>query len=142
MSRSLKRNCAYLIVCTAAAMVSRAQTFTTLTNFNGANGLYPEGSLVQATNGNLYGTTSQGGANNDGTIFRITPAGVLTTLYSFSGSDGANPSSELVQATNGYLYGTAFQGGANNDGTIFRITPQGTLTTLYSFSGIDGWGPV
>jgi uncharacterized repeat protein (TIGR03803 family) len=93
--------------------------------------------LVQATNGNLYGTTFYGGANNYGTVFEITPAGKLTTLYSFCSqvdcTDGEIPVS-LVQATNGNFYGTAGSGGANfTYGTVFEITPAGKLTTLYSF---------
>jgi uncharacterized repeat protein (TIGR03803 family) len=80
-----------------------AQTFTTLHSFDGTDGGHPRSELVQATNGNLYGTTADGGANGDGTVFKITPSGTLTTLYSFcsqSGcSDGANASAGLVQAT-------------------------------------------
>ncbi len=102
------------------------------------DGYGPLGGLVQATNGDLYGTTFEGGANgNYGTVFRITPSGALTTLYSFcsqSGcTDGEDPKGRLVQATDGYLYGTTFLGGAYGYGTVFRITPNGTLTTIYSF---------
>jgi uncharacterized repeat protein (TIGR03803 family) len=122
-----------------------AQTFTTLHSFDGPDGGHPRSGLVQATNGNLYGTTADGGPNSAGTVFKITPSGTLTTLYSFcsqSGcSDGANASAGLVQATNGELYGTTTYGGANNDGTVFKITPSGTLTTLHSFAGADGYGP-
>jgi uncharacterized repeat protein (TIGR03803 family) len=93
--------------------------------------------LVQATNGNLYGTTYTGGANAGGTVFKITPDGTLTTLYSFcsqSGcADGSGPYAPLVQATNGNLYGTTGNGGSNGDGTVFKITPSGKLTNLYNF---------
>ena len=100
-----------------------------------------------ATDGNFYGTTTNGGANNCnspcGTVFKITPAGTLTTLHSFAGTDGASPFAGLVQAGDGNFYGTTHSGGANNNdnncsngcGTVFRITPGGTLTTLYSFCG-------
>jgi len=112
-----------------------------------ANGWMPAAGLIQATNGELYGTTLGGGINpgggayGPGTVFKITPSGVLTTLYSFCSKsnsqnsclDGYNPVATLVQATNGYFYGTTTGGGANNAGTIFRMTPTGTLTTLYSF---------
>lgn len=112
-----------------------------------ANGWMPMAGLVQAANGELYGTTSGGGTNpgggayGPGTVFKITPSGVLTTLYSFCSKsnsqnsclDGYGPLATLVQATNGYFYGTTTAGGANNAGTIFRMTPAGTLTTLYSF---------
>jgi len=106
------------------------------------DGADPAAALVQATNGYLYGTAQSGGANNFGTVFRITPSGTLTTLYSFcaqSGcTDGAQPDAGLVQATNGNLYGTTAGGGANGYGTVFKITPSGTLTGLHSFCSQNG----
>jgi uncharacterized repeat protein (TIGR03803 family) len=102
-----------------------------------ADGSLPLAGLVQATNGSFYGTTTEGGANNDGTVFKITPSGTLTTLHSFCSqtfcADGSTPVAGLVQATNGNLYGTTGAGGANSVGTVFRITPNGALTSLYSF---------
>ncbi len=107
--------------------------------------------LVQATNGDFYGTTQGGGANGGGTVFRITARGKLTTLYNFCSQtncvDGKGPGpNELVQAANGDFYGITGGGGDNAVGTVFKITPGGTLTTLYSFcsqSGCaDGSGPV
>jgi len=93
--------------------------------------------LVQATDGNFYGTTEYGGAYGGGTVFRITPSGALTTLYSFCAQsgcpDGESPVAAIVQATDGNFYGTMAQGGANGYGTIFKMTPTGTLTTLYNF---------
>src|ERR1039457_5234956 len=101
------------------------------------DGLNPDAGLVQAANGDFYGTTSSGGANGGGTVFKITPSGTLTTLYSFCSqtncTDGEGPGAGLVQAANGDLYGTTYGGGTNSGGTIFKITPSGTLTTLYSF---------
>src|ERR1035437_89259 len=103
--------------------------------------------VAQATNGDFYGTTQQGGANcvpdGCGTVFKITPGGMLTTLYSFCAqigcTDGSIPYAGLIQATNGDLYGTTADGGANgNYGTIFKITPGGALTTLYSFCSQSG----
>ena len=85
-----------LLLC-AGAITSPAETFTTLANFNGINGANPQSSLVQGTDGNLYGTTQDGGANGYGTVFKITPGGLLTTLYSFGLSDGAYPFAGLVQ---------------------------------------------
>jgi uncharacterized repeat protein (TIGR03803 family)/YVTN family beta-propeller protein len=114
---------------------------TTLYSFcslaNCADGAYPGAVLFQATNGNLYGTTSYGGANDGGTVFQITPAGGLTTLYSFCSlancADGEDPLAGLIQASNGNFYGTTAGGGANgNTGTIFEVSSAG-LTTLYSF---------
>jgi uncharacterized repeat protein (TIGR03803 family) len=132
-----------------------AQTLTTLYSFLDSFGSRPPddpSGLIQATGGNLYGTTFNGGANGSGTVFRITPSGMLTTLYSFcplSGClDGGGPYAGLVQATNGDLYGTTCcygPHGAGTAGTIFKITPSGTLTTLHSFCSQtgcpDGAGP-
>ena len=115
-------------------------TFTTLFSFDNMDGAFPfNGALVQATNGDLYGTTAGVGANGHGTVFKITPSGTLTTLYGFGSqtTDGYGANAGLVQATNGYLYGTTEFGGAgpygSGGGTVFKITPSGTLTTLYSF---------
>ncbi len=139
------RACALVLLCATTAIPLPAQTFTTLHSFDTTDGDDPQGGLVQATNGKLYGTTYGGGANGAGTVFKITPSGTLTTVYSFcaeSGcSDGAYPYTALVQATNGSLYGTTTGGGANGDGTVFKITPSGTLTTLHSFDVTDGYLP-
>lgn len=74
-------------------------------------------------NGKLYGTTSSGGANGHGTIFRITKSGAETVLYSFGGGsgDGAYPFSGLVKV-NGTLYGTTYRGGAHGFGTFFSLS--------------------
>jgi uncharacterized repeat protein (TIGR03803 family) len=127
--------------------ITPAGTLTTLHSFGGADGWEPAAGLVQASDGNFYGTTYIGGANgNYGTVFKITPTGTLTTLYSFcsqSGcADGALPRAGLVQASDGDFYGTTAFGGANYyEGTVFKITPNGTLTTLHSFDGADGGDP-
>ena len=116
---------------------------TTLSSLPSATGRYPYAGLVQGTDGNFYGTTSKGGANNHGSVFKITPTGALTTLYSFSGSDGAYPYANLVQGTDGNFYGTTYQGGTGGGyGTVFRITPAGTLTTQYTFRIVDGANPM
>ena len=69
---------------------------------------------MQATDGNFYGTTAAGGANGNGTVFKITPSGTLTTLHSFDGTDGSNPIAGLVQATDGNFYGTTATGGGSS----------------------------
>jgi uncharacterized repeat protein (TIGR03803 family) len=118
---------------------------TVLYSFTGgADGGTPESGLIQATDGNFYGTTSQGGASNTGTVFRITSAGMLTTLYSFTGgADGAVPLAGLIEGTDSNFYGTTSQGGTGRTGTVFRITSAGLLTTLYSFTGgADGGLPL
>jgi uncharacterized repeat protein (TIGR03803 family) len=125
--------------------ITPSGTLTTLYSFcsraNCADGYWPLAALVQATDGNLYGTTSEGGANLAGTVFKITLTGAFTTLHSFGIADGRSPLAELVQASDGNLYGTTCEGGANLAGTVFKITPSGTLTTLYSFNVADGNGP-
>ena len=90
--------------------------------------------LIQGSDGTFYGTTTYGGANLSGTVFKITLVGELTTLHSFNQFvDGASPYAGLVQGTDGNFYGTTFEGGTGNGGTIFGMTPSGDLTTLYSF---------
>ena len=112
---------------------------TVVYGFTGAGGKYPEAGLALGTDGNFYGTTYQGGASNDGTVFKITPGGTLTTLHSFAGSDGLNPYANLTLGTDGNFYGTTFGGGGTGSyGTVFKITPSGTLTTLHSFTISDG----
>jgi uncharacterized repeat protein (TIGR03803 family) len=127
------------------AIALPAQTLTTLYSFDSTAGAYPSRGLVQAANGDFYGTTYGGGANGGGAVFKITPSGTLTTLYSFDGADGGLPSGGLVQAANGDFYGTTYDGGANCSpygcGTIFKITLSGMLTMLHSFDGADGAYP-
>lgn len=101
----------------------------------GKDGANPQAALVEGTDGNFYGTTSGGGTNNAGTVFRIGPGGSLTSLYSFAGNDGAFPYATLVEGRDGNFYGTTFGGGTNNAGTVFRISAQGKFTSLYSFTG-------
>jgi len=117
--------------------ITPAGKFTTLYSFCSqtkcADGAEPWGGLIQATNGNLYGTTEYGGANNYGTVFKITTAGKLTTLHSFDYNDGYRPFAGLAQATDGNFYGTTGWGGRGDYGAVFEITPGGTLTTLHSF---------
>ncbi|MGC9237993.1 MAG: choice-of-anchor tandem repeat GloVer-containing protein, partial [Thiomonas sp.] len=90
----------------------------------GTDGNTPYAGLVMDASGNLYGTTSSGGANGYGTVFKITTAGVESVLHSFgSGTDGNTPLAGLVMDASGNLYGTTDAGGANNNGTVFKITP-------------------
>ncbi len=126
--------------------VTPSGTLTVIYNFcsqtNCTDGSLPVGALIQATDGNLYGTTAGGGANNRGTVFKITLGGSLTTLYSFCNqagcSDGSQPYAGLVQASDGNFYGTTRFGGTNGHGSVFSITSGGTLTTLYSFCPQSG----
>jgi len=119
---------------TPSGMLTMLHSFCSQSNCN--DGANPEAGLVQAIDGNFYGTATFGGTYGDGTVFKITPSGTLTTLYNFDlfdTSNGARPTAGLVQATDGNFYGTTQQGGGSDSGTVFKITPSGTLTTLYSF---------
>jgi len=117
--------------------ISTNGALTTLYSFTGGGeGGYPRGGLAQGSDGNFYGTTEDGGANNSGTIFQISTSGALTTLYSFSGGDdGAVPIAGLMPGGASNFYGTTYQGGTNNAGTVYQITYGGALTSLYSFLG-------
>jgi CSLREA domain-containing protein len=112
-----------------------------LWNFASATGDTPQANLIQASDGNFYGTTSADGTGNCGTVFQLTPAGSYTVLHTFNESDGCNPASSLVQGTDGNLYGTTL--GDANDGTIFKIglvSPY-PFTLMHTFSGGDGEFP-
>jgi uncharacterized repeat protein (TIGR03803 family) len=130
--------CAVFLLC-AGTSIGRAQTITTLADFDQSTGT-PVSALVQGADGNFYGATSGGGPSVNGTVFKITRDGAMTTLYNFSGPDGAWPTAGLVLATDGNFYGTTYLGGAERfggGGTVFKITPAGSLTTLHSFSVND-----
>jgi uncharacterized repeat protein (TIGR03803 family) len=146
--------------CGTVFKIAPSGKFASLLSFDGNDGSGPFGfPLIQATNGDLYGTLSAGGANltscyfgnpGCGTVFKITPTGTLTTLYNFCSqsncTDGNTPQTGLVQATSGDIYGTTSAGGANDFascnlgnpgcGTVFKITPTGTLTTVYNFCSL------
>jgi uncharacterized repeat protein (TIGR03803 family) len=119
---------------------------TTLYSFcsqtNCADGALPQAGLTLGTDGNFYGTTSQGGsASDDGVVFRIDTRGVLTILHTFDLSDGAQPFAPPIQGADGNFYGTTTGGGPYNAGTVFKMTPEGVLTTLHDFEG-DGASPL
>src|SRR5438105_4750392 len=140
------RCCFALLLCVVIPRAGQAQTLTTLANFSGTNGANPYfAPLVQGRDGNLYGTTSAGGAHRKGTVFKVTPAGTLTTLYSFCAksqcADGSTPFAGLLLGTDGNFYGTTEAGGADGEGSVFKITPRGRLTTLHSFNINDGSNP-
>src|SRR5579872_567079 len=124
--------------------ITPAGKLVTLYSFtNGNDGRYPYAGLLLGLDGNFYGTTGYGGANNFyGTVFKITPKGVLTTLHAFDSTDGASCVAALIQASNGIFYGTTESGGANGYGTVFKMTSNGTVTTLHSFDSSDGAYPM
>ena len=107
-------------------------SFTGLTD-----GAAPSAALVQGSDGYYYGTAQLGGANGDGTLFKVDSSSNVTPLHQFSGKDGANPLGALIQASDGNFYGTTKLGGAKSEGTIFKMDSLGNLTTLHSFTGGD-----
>jgi uncharacterized repeat protein (TIGR03803 family) len=124
--------------------VASGTSFKNLLVFDSTNGALPGGTLAQGTDGNFYGTTAAGGANNDGTVYELTPQGKLTILHSFDGTDGNGPIAVLALGSDGNFYGTSYEGGGHANvcsygcGTVFKITPAGTLTTLYRFCAQAG----
>jgi len=129
--------------------ISAAGHLSVVFNFDGTkHGGSPVSPLIQATDGNFYGTTTGGGKFGTGTVFKMTPAGHVTLLHSINGTtDGYGPIAGLVQATDGNFYGTAPQGGngtncASGCGTIFRVTPAGVFDVIYNFDGTTGQDPL
>ena len=121
--------------------------------FNGdTDGANPYGPLIEAPDGNFYGTTMSGSATATaptGTVFKMTASGEITILHHFTmttGGDGVNPYSGLILASDGNFYGTTYTavgatGGGANGGVVFRITPSGNYTKLFTFSGVEGAYP-
>src|ERR1017187_7800866 len=103
--RVSKKVCIVCVFCAAAVITSPAQTLTTLHSFDSTDGAYPFAGLFQASDGNFYGTTYNGGTNNEGTVFKITPSGTLVWVYSFCSqpncTDGALPVGGLIQYSEG-----------------------------------------
>ncbi len=122
-------------------------TETVLYNFNGADGSQPVAGLIFDNIGNLYGTTSVGGANLNGMVFELTPntgGGWTETVlhnFNFNGTDGAGPQAGLIFDASSNLYGTTALGGVYGDGTVYELTPKGggwTETVLHSFCPLAG----
>ena len=140
-----KRALLFAAICVAA----RAQTFTVIKRFSGTGGKGPFAPLVQGVDGDFYGTTVGGGAELNGTVFKITASGNLTTIHDFCSAgaclDGSSPVAALIRGLDGRFYSTTSDGGQHAGGAVFAITPQGRLTTLVSFckavSCADGADP-
>jgi uncharacterized repeat protein (TIGR03803 family) len=131
------------MILSCASFARAAITFSVVAQLGATAPGYAPNQLVEAGNGNYYGTTTSGGTNNNGTIFRITSSGTVTPLYSFTGgNDGSRPAGSLTLGNDGKLYGTASLGGADGSGTFFSITTGGTFALLHTFDGsTEGGAP-
>jgi uncharacterized repeat protein (TIGR03803 family) len=119
-----------------------ANVFTTLHAFGGGDdGGNPLASLVQGSDGNLYGTASTGGSNGVGTVFSLSTNGLFTPLWSFNSTNGSYPAAPLVQDRDGKLYGTTSAGGTQDLGTVFRLSTNGSFSSLVSFDYTGGAYP-
>ena len=129
--------------CGVVFKLSPDGTYTVLYSFTGgSDGAVPAAGLIADSSGNLYGTTSSGGASGNGVVFKLSPDGTETVLHSFTGSDGSVPVAGLIADSSGNLYGTTSRGGASGNGVVFKLSPEGTETVLHSFTGgSDGANP-
>ena len=128
-----------------AFKVDATGKITILHSFTGKpDGANPFSGLIPDTAGNLYGTTSDGGAFGRGTVFKLDRTGAETVLYSFTGKngDGAQPHAGLIRDASGNLYGTTYIGGSADKGTVFKLDASGHETVLHSFTDSpDGASP-
>lgn len=120
-----------------------SSSITTLATFAGNPGPHPFSDLILDKDGNLFGTTTSGGANGKGAIFELAKGtSSITTLASFDGTNGLSPRGHLVMDGNGNLYGTAQRGGSADMGTIFELAKgSNSLTALASFDFNSGTVP-
>lgn len=124
--------------------ITTSGELTVLKHFDlSVDGGYPKGSLVQANDGNFYGTLTNGTSKGGGAIFKITPSGQYNVIRSLSlSTDGGRPNGKLIQATDGYLYGTTYTGGSGGGGTIFRMNTSGTeYTVIKALTAATGLNP-
>jgi uncharacterized repeat protein (TIGR03803 family) len=129
--------------CGTVFKITPAGQVTFIHQFDKTNGAGPIGPLVQGSDGNFYGTTSEGGTSGLGVAFKLTSAGALTVLQDFNGTDGQTPLAGLMQANDGNFYGVASAGGTLGNGTIFKITSTAdhTFSVLYNFDNTHGATP-
>jgi uncharacterized repeat protein (TIGR03803 family) len=111
----------------------------------GGDGVVPYAGLTADGDGNLYGTTEEGGAANTGTVYKVDPAGQETVLYSFTGgADGGYPYGGVILDSDGNLYGTTYLGGTAGFGVVYKVDALGRETVLHNFVGdsVDGSSPM
>ena len=133
--------CAAGLLTPVAADAARFHVLHTF--LDGDDGATSNAPVILDRKGNIYGTALQGGASNNGVIFKITPTGNESILYSFAGgSDGSKPEAGLVRDGSGNFYGTTNLGGGADQGTVFKLASDGTEAVLHAFSGgSDGGYP-
>jgi uncharacterized repeat protein (TIGR03803 family) len=127
---------------TVFEIVRGSHAITTICAFDSSTGSMPNGRLAVDSNGDLFGTTIGGGANNAGTVFEIASGSrTITTLASFSGTNGSSPNGAFLDHR-GNLFGTTLNGGANGDGVVFEVAHGiNRLVTIASFNGHNGSSP-
>ena len=109
----------------------------------GLNSGSPNGRLMQAANGTIYGTATVNGATNNGLVFTISPAGVVNVIHQFpGGAGGLRPTAEVLEASDGFFYGTTAGDDTTSLGTIYRIDALGVVSTVHQFTGTDGRRPI
>ncbi len=129
-----------------AVVSGTTTTYSQVASFDGNIGAYPYAGLSVAADGTLYGTSSQGGFYDYGTLFSVDATDTVSLLADFSGGDAYYPTAPPIKATDGNLYGTSYQGGLRGYGSLYSMAPDGTLTMLASFytypEGYSGRGGV
>jgi uncharacterized repeat protein (TIGR03803 family) len=140
-----------IVMCSVALTARAGVELSILASFDGTNGSFSEGVLMQGMDGSFYGTTHFGGTNGSGApsgngygnVFRVSTNGIITSLASFAKIDGSQPMAGLVQGSDGALYGTTHGefSGPYSSGTVFKIETNGSLTNLVVFKNADGLNP-
>src|ERR1039458_6899824 len=129
--------------CGGIYKMTPAGKLTVLHSFNNTDGAYPYGAIIQASDGNVYGTTNRGGSGTFGVIYKMTPAGGFSIIHTFLETDnlGYMPQAGLIQATDGKFYGAANGPLVGRHGVLFQITSTGTYSVIHRFNLTDGSGP-
>jgi uncharacterized repeat protein (TIGR03803 family) len=137
MNKMLIKGSMVLSMLALFSAAAHAQIYTPLYELGTHSGdpAYPQGVFAQGRDGNLYSTSSAGGAHANGAVFQLTPSGTMKVLYSFPYPSPSQPAGGLTLGTDGNLYGTTPNGGPSNSGTVFMITTGGIPKVLHNFNG-------